>query len=122
MKGGVIRKNLEGSGGRRDLCQEESSVHPSGSSVRTAVCEKRDDLEDNKSLLWQGQVPVKDERAEGRLGTRGLWASSGSSAGVTAAAAVTEPPTVGQVGGGAVSQVETAGKGGAASWHSLAMP
>lgn len=87
-----------------------------------AVCEKRDDLEDNKSLLWQGQVPVKDERAEGRLGTRGRWASSGSSAGVTAAAAVTEPPTVGQVGGGAVSQVETAGKGGAASWHSLAMP
>lgn len=69
-------------------------MHSRGSSVRTTVCEKMDCLEDSKSLLWQGQVPVKDERAEGRLGTRGRWAS-GSSAGVTAAAAVPEPPTVG---------------------------
>lgn len=50
-------------------------------------------MEDNKSLPWQGQVPVKDERA-------------GAGWGHEVAAAATEPLTAGQAGSGAVSQVE----------------
>lgn len=110
---------MEGSEGKRDLCQEETPVHSRQSNVRTKVCEAY--LEDNRSLPWLRQVPVKGERAEGRLGTRGPWGGGGSITASRRGRSSNVPPQLGRVGV-AVTLVETAGKGGAASWCSLAMP
>lgn len=103
-------------------------MHCSQSHGTTRVRGKMAHLEDNESLSWQGQVPVKDDRLQGRLGTRGRWGGSRSSAGAHSSRGSSEPPSAGswggaaRAGGGGLSQVETAGEGGAASWHSLAMP
>lgn len=73
-------------------------MHSSQSNVTTKVHGKMAHLEDNKSLSWQGQVPVKDDRLEGRLGTRGRWGGSESSAGAHSSRGSSEPPTAGRLG------------------------
>lgn len=110
---------MEGSEGKRDLCQEETPVHYRRSNVRTKVCEAY--LEDNRSLPWLRQVPVKGERAEGRLRTRGPSGGDGSITTSHRGRGRDGLPQPGRVGV-AVTLAETAGKGGAASWCSLAMP
>ena len=112
------RRNLEGFGGRRDLCQEESTMHSRQSNVTTTrMCEKMAYLEGGKSL----PLALRDERAEGRLGTRGRWAGSGITAGAHSCRGSDVPPQPVRMGW-EVSWVRTAGKGGEASWRCMVMP